>query len=48
MDQLLVSPDRLAQLEELLLLFHRILTDATATATPPRLVAGALPAQERR
>ena len=33
MDQLLVSPDRLAQLEELLLLFHRILTEPTP---PPR------------
>ena len=32
-DQLLVSPDRLAQLEELLLLFHRFLTEPTP---PPR------------
>ena len=33
MDALLVSPDRLAQLEEQLLLIHRILTEPTP---PPR------------
>ena len=32
MDALLVSPDRLAQLEELLLLIHRILTEPTPPA----------------
>ena len=41
MDALLVSPDRLAQLEEQLLLIHRILDRTDATATPPRLAAGA-------